>query len=206
MNFLGWPVEHHASSERARRRRRAVALRIMSRFAQTFVGIEYDLLWENPTINAQAWILGQDRHVTVCGGLVRHPAITVYGVSLMLAHETGHHLAGPPFDPDLRFLSWQGQADYWAAKEGMPRVFGNGARRLTLRGAREIAALHAEFLDAESQPDLPVPDRSEIFRAGAFGESPPVCLHKAFDRLLERRKFYAKLKADQKVVRIDQAK
>jgi hypothetical protein len=189
MNFLGWPVEHHASSERARRRRRAVALRIMSRFAQTFVGI-----------------LGQDRHVTVCGGLVRHPAITVYGVSLMLAHETGHHLAGPPFDPDLRFLSWQGQADYWAAKEGMPRVFGNGARRLTLRGAREIAALHAEFLDAESQPDLPVPDRSEIFRAGAFGESPPVCLHRAFDRLLERRKFYAKLKADQKVVRIDQAK
>ena len=60
------------------------------------MGIDYDLLWENQTINAQAWILGDSRHVTVCGGLVRHPAMTACGIALMLAHETGHHLGGPP--------------------------------------------------------------------------------------------------------------
>jgi hypothetical protein len=194
-DFLGWPVEYHALSERTRRRRKATALRIIRRFAEAFVGIEYDLLWENPTINAQAWRFAEERHVTICGGLVRHPAITASGIALMLAHETGHHLGGPPLDPDLRYLTWQGQADYWAAKEGMPMVFGHEARRLTLRGAGEIAALHAEFLDAENQPDISANDRSTIFRAGALGESPPACLYEAFDRLLEQRRAYANLKA-----------
>jgi hypothetical protein len=111
---------------------------------------------------------------------------------LILAHETGHHLGGPPSDPDLRYLTWQGQADYWAAKEGMPRVFGDNARRITLRGAREIAALHAEFLD--DQPDISAADRSTIFRAGALGEGPPACLYEAFDRLLDQRRAYANMK------------
>jgi len=193
VSFLGWPVEHHVLSERTRRRRKATALRILKSFADTFVDVEYDLLWENPTINAQAWRYAEERHVTVCGGLVRHPAITASGIALMLAHETGHHLGGPPLDPDLRYLTWQGQADYWAAKEGMPRVFGRDARRLTLRGAGEIAALHAEFLD--DRPDISANDRSTIFRAGALGESPPACLYEAFDRLLEQRRAYANLKA-----------
>jgi hypothetical protein len=195
MSFLGWPVERHELSGRAQRRRKATALRIMRCFAETFIGIEYDLLWENPTINAQAWLFADSRHVTVCGGLVRYPAITASGIALMLAHETGHHLGGWPLDPELPFLTWQGQADYWAAKEGMSKVFGCDARRHTLRGAREIAALHAEFLDAETQPDISANDRSTIFRAGALGKSPPVCLYEAFDRVLEERREYASLKA-----------
>jgi hypothetical protein len=195
MSFLGWPIEHHPLSERARRRRKATALRIIRRFAETFVGIEYDLLWENPTINAQAWLFAESRHVTVCGGLVRHPAMTAFGIALMLAHETGHHLGGSPLDPDLRFLTWQGQADYWAAKEGMPRVFGHDARQHTLRGAREIAALHTEFLNAGSQPDMSANDRLTIFRAGALGKNPPACLYEAFDRMLEERSTYSNSKA-----------
>jgi hypothetical protein len=75
----------------------------------------------------------------------------------------------------------------------MPLVFGHEARRLTLRGAAEIAALHAEFLDAENQPDISASDRSAIFRAGALGESPPACLYEAFDRLIELRRAYANL-------------
>ena len=191
VSFLGWPVEHGALSEQARRRRKATALRIMKGFADTFFGVEYDLLWENPTINAQAWRFAEQRHVTICGGLVRHPAITASGIALMLAHETGHHLGGPPLDPDLRYLTWQGQADYWAAKEGMPKVFGDKARRITLQGAREIAALHAEFQD--DQPDISANDRSAIFCAGALGESPPACFYEAFDRLIELRRAYSNL-------------
>jgi hypothetical protein len=58
---------------------------------------------------------------------------------------------GPPLDPDLRWPTWQGQADYWAASEGMPIVFGPDAFRLTLKGAKEIAALHKEFSSEESR-------------------------------------------------------
>jgi len=202
MSFLGWPVGHHALSGRTQRRRRATALQMMRRFAETFVGIEYDLLWKNPTINAQAWLFANGKHVTVCGGLVRHPALSASGIALILAHETGHHLGGLPFDPDLRCLTWQGQADYWAAKEGMPKVFGDDARRHTLRGAREIAALHVEFLDAENQPDMSASDRSAIFYAGALGKKPPACLYEAFDRLLEERRQYANLKASKTLPRL----
>ena len=190
MSFLGWPVEHHVLSGQARRRRNATATRLIRLFAETFVGIDYDLLWDAQTINAQAWIFAESRHVTVCGGLVRHSAMTACGIALMLAHETGHHLGGPPLDPDLPWLTWQGQADYWAAKEGMPKVFGPNARWYTLRGANEIEALHAEFQDADDMPDMSANDRSTIFRAGALGEGPPACLNEAHNRILKERCAY----------------
>ena len=190
MSFPGWPVECYQLVESTRKRRRTTALRLMREFAEAFSGIEYILLWDDPTIHAQAWCLGELRRVTVCGGLVRHPAMTASGLALMLAHETGHHLGGPPLDPDLRWATWQGQADYWAAKEGMPRVFGRNARRLTLRGAKEIAALHIEFQEVGNEPDMPPNERAMIFRAGALGESPPTCLNEAFNRLLKDRRPY----------------
>jgi hypothetical protein len=193
MSFLGWPIEHYALSEQARRRRKATILRLIRLFADTFVDIDYDLLWEHQAINAQAWLSADRRHVTLCGGLVRHPAMTACGIALTLAHETGHHLGGPPFDPDLRWLTWQGQADYWAAKEGMPKVFGRNARCYTLRGAREIEALHDEFRDADDKPDMSANDRLMILRAGARGESPPACFTESYNRILKERDAYLRL-------------
>jgi hypothetical protein len=45
-----------------------------------------------------------------------------------------------------RRLTWQGQADYWAAKEGMPRVFGHDARRLTLRGDASLQTVSEQLV------------------------------------------------------------
>jgi hypothetical protein len=186
MSFLDWPVEHHQSKERTQRRRRATALRLISQFTKAFQEVEYDLYWDAPIINAQAWRLGRRRCVTVYGGLVRHPSITACGLALMLAHETGHHFGGPPLDPDLRWPTWQGQADYWAAAEGMPKVFGRDAYRLTLRGAKEIIALHRDFSGDEA--DITPDERLAIFRAGALGEIAPTCLQAAFDRMIKDRR------------------
>src|ERR1700682_2119819 len=154
MSFLDWPVEQEILSERTQKRRRAIAVRLIERFASTYSAIEYDLFWESSIINAQAWRLGSRRRVTIYGGVVRHPAITASGIAVMLAHETGHHLGGPSLDPDLRWPSWQGQADFWAASTGMPQVFGGEATRLTLRGAKQIVSLHAELSKTDGEADI----------------------------------------------------
>lgn len=112
---------------------------------------------------------------------MRYPGMTRAGLALVLAHETGHHLGGPPYDPALPLISWQGQADYWAANEGMTKVFGLEAKRLTLRGARAIYDLHAAFegRSQEDEADLAADCRREIFLAAASGQAMPECAKRA---------------------------
>ena len=182
MNLLNWPAEEVLPSRRAQQHRRRVVFELFNKFSNAFPEVTYELLWESPTINAQAWRLGPARFVRVYGGLVRHPAMTKYGLALMLAHETGHHLGGLPRDPAIPWMTWQGQADYWAATTGMPRVWGPLARAATLRGARELSRLHVmlamQFEDDEV--DLSPDCRYDILRSGALGQSIPECALAAF--------------------------
>ncbi len=177
MSFLGWPVESVVPIRRSERRRFNVIMNLLCEFRNAFPEITYELFWESPTINAQAWRLGSARYVRVYGGLVRHQMITKAGLALMLAHETGHHLGGAPRDPTMPWMTWQGQADYWAADTAMPKIWGRRARAMTLRGASEILALHrvlgVQFEDDE--PDLSADCRYRIFRAGALGRNMPKC-------------------------------
>jgi hypothetical protein len=187
VSFLNWPAEEVLPSRRAQQQRRRVILDLLEKFGTAFPEITYELLWESPTINAQAWRLGSARYVRVYGGLVRHRALTKYGLALMLAHETGHHLGGPPYDPAMPWISWQGQADYWAASEGMKKVFGLDAKEMTLRGARQLVELHRDFAGrpAEDEPDLSVECRHRIFMAGMRGDVTPNCAAKAFINLVK---------------------
>lgn len=182
MSFLNWPVEQEQLGQRARLRRKALALRLLDQFGQAFPEITYELFWESPTVNAQAWRLGPARYVRVYGGLVRHHAITKYGLTLMLAHETGHHLGGLPHDPAMPGMTWQGQADYWAASIAMPRIWGARACGATMRAAREIVELHrmvASQLE-DDEPDLSPDCRYSILRSGALGQGMPSCALEAF--------------------------
>jgi hypothetical protein len=165
-------------------RRKAKADNLLSMFAKAFPEICYNLLWDSHSVNAQAWCSGETRHVILYGGLVRHPLVSRSCLALTLAHETGHHLGGPPLDPELRWPTWQGQADYWAARNAMPRVFGTKARAITFRGARELVRL-TRMIETEDS-DLSVEERLLIFAAGATNQAPPTCLRKAFDRVLRR--------------------
>lgn len=156
-------------------------LNLLSAFGEAFPGVTYELVWNSSSINAQAWRLGPKRYVRVYGGLVRHPSMTKSGLALMVAHETGHHLGGPPYDPAMPWMTWQGQADFWAASVGMPRVYGPRARSMTLRGAREIVALHRTFAtDFTDSLDLSAECRQEIFQAAATGLALPRCAQDAY--------------------------
>jgi hypothetical protein len=185
MSFLNWPVEQNQLSQRTRQRRKSIVLSLLDQFGEAFPEITYELLWGSATINAQAWRLGSVRYVRVYGGLIRHPKMTRPGLALMLAHETGHHLGGPPYDPGMPWISWQGQADYWAASVGMKRVFGLEADKMILTGARQIAELHRDFAghSEEDEPDLSAECRHRIFVAGSSGQAMPTCATKAFMEL-----------------------
>jgi hypothetical protein len=182
MSFLNWPVEQDQLSQRSHQRRKSIAIRLLDQFREVFPEITYELFWESPTVNAQAWRLGSARYVRVYGGLVRHRAMTKYGLAFMLAHETGHHLGGLPRDPAMPWMTWQGQADYWAASIAMPRIWGPRAYGSTLRAAREIVKLH-KMLESQfehDEPDLSPDCRYSILRSGALGLDMPSCALEAF--------------------------
>jgi hypothetical protein len=185
MSFLNWPTEAIHRSRGSDLRRKHIVVGLLDQFGKVFPEISYDLLWESATINSQAWRLGSARYVRVYGGLVRRRNVTRAGLALILAHETGHHLGGPPQDPDMPWISWQGQADYWAANVGMKKVFGSRAHGMTMRGVREILELHWAFAGSneEDQPDLCSECRQSIFAAGATGQAMPDCARMAFAQL-----------------------
>jgi len=180
MSFLNWPTEQVLPSRRAQQHRRRVVSELFKKFNHAFPEITYELRWESPTVNAQAWRLGTTRFVRVYGGLVRHPSITKYGLSLMLAHETGHHLGGLPHDPAMPWLTWQGQADYWATSVAMPKIWAPRAYGATLRAARELVDLH-RMLESQlddDEPDLSSDCRYCIWLSGALGQRMPECAMK----------------------------
>jgi hypothetical protein len=186
MSFLNWPARKSLLSRHAQRQRRREALELFDKFRRTFPEVTYELFWDSPTINAQAWRLASARYVRVYGGLVRHRAITKYGLALMLAHETGHHLGGLPCDPAMPWMTWQGQADYWAASVAMPKIWGARALAVTLRGAREILKLHNKLANQfeEDEADLSSDCRYCIWRSGALGHEIPTCAEDAFVLML----------------------
>jgi Peptidase family M48 len=165
------------SSQRQARHR--LILDLLEAFGRAFPNVTYELLWESSSINAQAWRLGSAQKVRMYGGLARYPAMTKSGLALVLAHETGHHLGGPPSDPAMPWLTWQGQADFWAASVGMPTVWGPRARSMTIKGAKEILTLHRAFAGCGEQ-DISAQCRRKIFEAGANGRRMPTCAEEAY--------------------------
>ena len=99
--------------------------RLEERFRLRFPEIHYDLYWETRLMNAQAYIGEKGRSVRLYGGLGRHRQVGVEGVAFALAHETGHHLGGPPHHPFYTTISSEERATEWAMKDGVT----HGVRR-----------------------------------------------------------------------------
>jgi hypothetical protein len=122
--------------------------RLLGRFASAFPGIRYDILWESDTCNGQALLLEGARHVRLYGGLLRHKHVGIAGVAFTLAHETGHHVGGPPFHEYYPWLSSEAQADAWACQQGLALVFSPAkARHYADRGQKQLARAYQTLLD-----------------------------------------------------------
>ncbi len=75
-------------------------------------------------MNAQAFLGPDGRYVRLYGGLGRHRWVGIEGLAFALAHETGHHVGGPPHHPCYSSLSSEERANEWAIEAGLPIVFG----------------------------------------------------------------------------------
>jgi len=129
-----WPADSHWP------RRRADAL--IKRYQEVFPAIYYDLFWETRLLNAQAFISGRGRCVRLYGGLGRHRKVGIEGLAFALAHETGHHLGGPPRHPFYVSLSSERRASEWALTTGLPKLFGcTVGQRYGYHGLKQLAGL-----------------------------------------------------------------
>ena len=81
--------------------------------------ITYHVYWNDNTVNAYAWQDRNGRHVAILGGLIRHMAVEIEGLGLVIAHEIAHHYGGPPKYPGNPWATCEGQSDYWGAMVAM---------------------------------------------------------------------------------------
>jgi hypothetical protein len=133
-----WPVNAYWP------RRRGEAL--IERFQANFREIRYDIFWETRLMNAQAFIGPEGRCVRLYGGLGRHRQVGLEGLAFALAHETGHHLGGPPHHPYYTSISSEERANEWAMEVGLPSVFGDiVGKRYAERGLLQIDVLSKHY-------------------------------------------------------------
>lgn len=81
---------------------------------QTSLVINLEAL--NPRINAEITRQGENIVIDVMGGMLAHPEMKPDTLKLLLCHELGHLLGGPPLKSRNGWSSTEGQADYFSAK------------------------------------------------------------------------------------------
>lgn len=111
--------------------------------------IKFELYIEESKVDVNTTRDDDDNPVIrIYGGLVRHPQLSVDGLSLLLCHEIGHHMGGAPrkFRGKSQLRSWssaEGQADYYATSKCLRRLFYQFADFKSFRkfhSAKEILA------------------------------------------------------------------
>jgi len=150
-------------------------LKLVKQFKRFYPDITYHVVWKSDRVNAYAWY-GCDgkRHVELHGGLIRHKALQIEGLSLILAHEIGHHYGGKPFY--ISGFSCEGQADFWAASVGMRKIYGNSYRSQVTPA---IEQLHNFF----SRGIILV--QSPFGHFGACGHPPAACRRETYQAAME---------------------
>ncbi len=112
--------------------------------------------WDNDNVYANAWKMedarGETGLVQVSGGFARHPDMTPDAFALVVCHEVGHHIAGPP---KIWKFSAEGQADYFGASDCLRRLFSLSSGKLKDRRAHAPRvvrkACHEAFRGADDR-------------------------------------------------------
>jgi hypothetical protein len=141
---------------------------VMQRFSAAFPEIRYDIAWEVTALNGVAWREQSQPCVRLYGGLLRHRAIGIEAVALLFAHETGHHKGGPPYDETFTWMTCERQADFWAARFGVPAAWAQDTEKaiqVIFKGAQQLLAFETRLTQLRQ-------GQHEHFHPGEHGEYP----------------------------------
>lgn len=128
--------------------------------------LQINRLWNDGTVNAQAYRIGSTWHVDMFGGLARYPGMTQTAFLTVACHELGHHMGGAPrYDRNTDWAATEGQADYWATLNCMKRL-GVASSAGSLALAKVLADLSGERMPSRST-------RSQVVRSSILESHPP---------------------------------
>lgn len=154
-----------------------IAEYLIHQFSKFYPDVIFNIDWPNNTVNAIAWRNGNERHVTLYGGLIRNKWLRVEGVALVIAHEIGHHYGGAPRYANPSWASCEGQADYWGALIAMREVWwGDEAIKKTKVAALQLYNFFAYGIVA---PDSAVVQR-RIDALGICSHPPADCRYQTY--------------------------
>ena len=109
----------------------------------------------NPAVNAE---IKKDRSgpvIEILGGMMVHSKMTANTMTLLLCHELGHYLGGPPLKSRTGLSSTEGQADYFSGLV-CARLMGLSEGDV-IDGATRLTAIYSDV----SQEDYPRADTSD---------------------------------------------
>lgn len=104
-----------------------VADELYDLYAPAFTALKrslvFDIQWSEDKFNAYTNLWRGRANIVMTGGMIRFPDVTLDGLTLVLCHEIGHHLAGKPKHQRgfgfATFASAEGQSDYFATLKCM---------------------------------------------------------------------------------------
>src|SRR5882757_2628979 len=110
---------------------------LVTDFRKTFPDLTFELQLDFSIINAQALRLANQQLVTIYGGLALHPRLGSDGLTLIVLHEVGHHLAEGCRSGRDPSLACECASDYWAVTVGTDTLLQKSGRHLRVRAALE---------------------------------------------------------------------
>lgn len=115
----------------------------------------------NSGINAEVIKTSTGPVITVLGGMISHPRMNKNVLALLLCHELGHYLGGPPLKSRNGWSSTEGQADYFSGEKCAHEL---GMSEIDfLESALSLTKIYAE-VTREASPELDRCDESVVQR------------------------------------------
>jgi hypothetical protein len=115
----------------------------------------------NNRVNAEINKTESEIIIDVMGGMISHPRMTGNVLRLLLCHEIGHLLGGPPLKSRNGWSSTEGQSDYYSARECV-RMFSFNEETF-FESALSLTTIYAE-VTRETSPRLDSCEQKQVTR------------------------------------------